>query len=158
MPVGSGLLFVEALRALPSDRTSLYWAGRATLVHGPEQVAPYDRAFARWWLGAPTATAEPAVEEPVTLEVDDGEGESPPDGLEPDDDDVQSLRFSAHEVLRHRDFATLDDSERAEVNRLMADLRLVGGGAPVPTLDPQPSPFGPAGPAPHHPGLAADRG
>ena len=36
--------------------TRVYWAGRATLVHRPEDIAAYDRAFAAFWVGATRPT------------------------------------------------------------------------------------------------------
>jgi uncharacterized protein with von Willebrand factor type A (vWA) domain len=45
---------------------------------------------------------------------------------EGDADPIRAIRFSRTEVLRTRDFAELDEDERAEVDRLLADLRLVG--------------------------------
>src|SRR5690606_17784250 len=50
VPVGSALLYVEALARLEPAPDALYWAGRATLVHRLEEIGPYDLAFSRWWL------------------------------------------------------------------------------------------------------------
>jgi uncharacterized protein with von Willebrand factor type A (vWA) domain len=129
VPVGSALLYAEALASLRAEPAALYWAGRATLVHRPEEIATYDEAFARYWLGRRGAVGVGAAEtESITLATDD------PDAPEPDVDDIDddelgpefTLRFSRTEVLRARDFATLDAGEQAEVNRLMADLRMAG--------------------------------
>lgn len=128
VPVGSALLYAESLSRLDPSPASLYWAGRATLVHRPEEIGPYDDAFSRFWLNrAAGGGEEPAEQESITLATDDPEGPEPP---EADADDEagpeQTLRFSRTEVLRARDFASLDAGEQAEVNRLMADLRLAG--------------------------------
>src|SRR5207302_6907698 len=40
--------------------------------------------------------------------------------------DVITVRYSAHEVLHHKDFAAYTAAEFAEARRLMEDLRLVG--------------------------------
>ncbi|HEY6530658.1 MAG TPA: VWA domain-containing protein [Acidimicrobiales bacterium] len=127
VPVGSALLLAEALDHLPASSDSLYWAGRATLAHGPEEIATYDRIFTRYWLGgADVEDASASGEQTVTIAVDDGEdGGGEPPGDDSESPDV-TLRFSPVEVLRTRDFAVLDRSEQAEVNRLMADLRLAG--------------------------------
>jgi uncharacterized protein with von Willebrand factor type A (vWA) domain len=130
VPVGSALLYAEALARLQAEPAALYWAGRATLVHRPEEIAPYDEAFARYWLGRRAGVAaEPAPEESVTLATDDPDAPEAPEPDVADDDDPGpdlALRFSRTEVLRARDFATLDAGEQAEVNRLMADLRMAG--------------------------------
>ena len=74
-PVDSVLTFTEALGTVGVDaRDSVYWAGRATLVHRPEDIATYDRAFAAFW----EQRAGPAGIEPepelvhLTIAVDDG--------------------------------------------------------------------------------------
>lgn len=127
VPVGSSLLYVRALAELEPGPSSLYWAGRATLVHGPEEVSAYDRAFQAYWLGRADPVREPAPLEEVTLAFDDPDAE-PPEGADGEevDGDVLTVRFSAQEVLREKDFARLDADELDEVRRLMADLRLVG--------------------------------
>lgn len=127
--MASALVHAEALDRLPATADSLYWAGRATLVHGPEEIAAYDRVFTHYWLGGGDAD-EPAssVEQTETTARDD-EGAEGPDPQHADDDDEPpdiTLRFSPVEVLHRRDFAELDHTEQAEVNRLMADLRLAG--------------------------------
>jgi uncharacterized protein with von Willebrand factor type A (vWA) domain len=125
VPVGSALLMADALTRLPAAPESVYWAGRATLAHGPEEIRLYDEAFTRYWVGGVEAGDEVVTEKVVTIAVDDGtEGDQPSsDDDEPPD---VALRFSPAEVLRTRDFALLDQGEQAEVNRLMADLRLAG--------------------------------
>ena len=127
VPVGSSLLYARALAEVGPDPSSLYWAGRATLVHGPEQAAVYDRVFEAYWLGRRIPPTEPGPTEELTLAFDDPDAEVPPDeDGEQVDGDVLAVRFSAREVLRDKDFALLDADELDEVRRLMADLRLVG--------------------------------
>ncbi len=49
-PVSAVVSFTEALGAVGvSHRNDVYWAGRATLVRRPEDVAAYDRAFAAFF-------------------------------------------------------------------------------------------------------------
>jgi uncharacterized protein with von Willebrand factor type A (vWA) domain len=55
----------------------------------------------------------------------DGEAPTEPEPLARDVPVLQ-VRYSAAEVLRHRDFATYSPAEHAEARRLMADLRFVG--------------------------------
>ncbi len=132
VPVGSVLTFVEALGVLGVERRdAVYWAGRATLVRRPEDVELYGRAFAAFWEGArgPGVPADPQVQRiALVLDADDdtaGSDEPVDDEGEPPDATLV-VRFSAHEVLRHKDFATCTRSELEEAQRLMADLRLAG--------------------------------
>lgn len=130
VPVGSTVAFGEALGIVdPRARGDVYWAGRATLVHRPEDVAAYDRAFARCFGG--TSTALLALDDPVTIQVAlDAGSDDDASGSEPDvgDDAVPtvSVRWSPVEMLRTRDFAAYSPEEFAEAKRLMADLRLAG--------------------------------
>jgi uncharacterized protein with von Willebrand factor type A (vWA) domain len=124
VPVGSALLYAVALARLDVTAAAAYWAGRATLVHRPEEIAAYDAAFARTWLGAAAAPEdEPGPEEQLTLATDDPEGPDGPEEADAGDEPEEVLRFSRAEVLRSRDFAELDPVERAEVDRLIAELR-----------------------------------
>ena len=132
VPVGATLVFAQAAAAVGStDRRSLYWAGRATLLTRPEDVPAYDRAFRAYWDGRRSSTVE-VVPLEVSLVLDDEPDEpdewDEPEGTDPDRGDrtVVAVRFSPHEVLRRKDFATCTPAELAEAQRLMADLALVG--------------------------------
>jgi uncharacterized protein with von Willebrand factor type A (vWA) domain len=122
VPVGSVLIFTEALRRVGIDRRDrVYWAGRATLVHRPEDIGLFDRVFASYWLGSETALLsddQPAL--PVSLALDDGPDEEGPD------DEVRpavAVRWSATETLRDKDFASFTAEEWAEMQWLLARLR-----------------------------------
>ena len=109
-------------------RDDVYWAGRATLVRRPEDVAAVRPGLPRV-LGARRAARRRRSTSrsrcTVTLAVDDGEGDDAADEqAAPSDDPTIELRFSATEVLRHKDFADYDDDELAEAHRLMGRLRL----------------------------------
>src|ERR687898_389345 len=55
LPVGTGqvLSFCQGLSRLdPTDLRDVYWSGRTCLVSRHEDLAPYDDAFARYFLGA----------------------------------------------------------------------------------------------------------
>jgi hypothetical protein len=126
VPVGSVTSYVEALGAVNMERrASVYWAGRATLVHRPEDYATYDRAFAAFWgSDADAALASDHHEEHISLALDDL-----PDatgGAVVAAGPTLTVRYSTREVLRHKDFAAYSDAEFAEARRLMADLRLAG--------------------------------
>ena len=133
IPVGATLDFARALDCVGLDTASgVYWAGRATLVNRPDDIATYDRAFDVFWNGraADGATDDPAPPVAVAFDV-----EVPPDGA---DDDERSrrlqpaltVRWSPVEVLRERDFASYTPAEFAQARRLMADLRLTGSRRP----------------------------
>jgi len=122
--------FVEALGKVGIDRrSSVYWAGRATLVQRPEDLTAYDRVFAAWW----EWEIEPGVsfitpEEPTTIALDTEDDDSDDAGVDDDDghelgDDVQTVRFSKVEVLTDTDFASCTAEELAELSRLMSRLR-----------------------------------
>src|SRR5205085_820802 len=101
------------------------WAGRATLVHRPEDVPVYDRAFGVFWRQVTgDAPSEPAPV-PVTLELDDERGNAAGPAGEPPGPTI-AVRYSAVEVLRQKDFAAYSHEEFDEARRLMADLRLAG--------------------------------
>ena len=130
VPVGTVVAYAEALGAVGIDsKTGVYWAGRTTLVRRMEDVPLYNRAFGAYWLGRrdDTLQTEPEVEH-ITLLLDDGEDttESDEQDGEVEEGNVITVRFSAHEVLRHKDFATYSRSELDEARQLMADLRLAG--------------------------------
>lgn len=122
--VQSTLRFVEAVEAV--GVTEMYWAGRATLVHRPEDIPLYDEVFAAYWRQIPFEARPAAAPEEITLAIDD-EGNVPDDGGgEPDDNPTITVRFSSTEILRSKDFAVCSDDELAEARRLMSQLRLVG--------------------------------
>ena len=135
----SSLLYAEALSVCDvTDRTSLYWAGRAALVHRFEDVAVYDAVFGAYWLGSPlgTVSSVAAVSVPVILQTDDGDDASD-DEEEEDrrDSDVITVRYSATETLSVKDFADYTDDELEEARRIMARLRFCGPTRPSRRLE-----------------------
>jgi uncharacterized protein len=128
VPVGSVTTMTDALGAVGVDRRAgVYWAGRATLVHRPEDIAAYDRVFRAFWLDQPAGRPAPPATEEVILAVDGGDdaGQEPDDAAGPPLPTI-TVRYSAVEVLRHKDFAAYSHAEFAEARRLMADLKLAG--------------------------------
>jgi uncharacterized protein with von Willebrand factor type A (vWA) domain len=126
VPTGATVAYARALALAGSSPVGAYWAGRATLVRRPEDVAAYDQVFGHVFGGMRLAEVA-AVPRPVEvqLEVEADEPPVPDDGGggHPDGD-VQTVRYSATEVLRHRDLATCSADELAQAHRLMADLRV----------------------------------
>ena len=115
--------FLRAVAAVGLDRPqATYWAGRATLCGSPEDCATYDKVFWAWFHDdGSTVTGErrqpPPPVQQAPLTEDDGDSG---DGGEAD---VLHVAASDADILRHRDIATLDATERARLTRLFARLR-----------------------------------
>ena len=129
--VGSSVNYYQALGAVGlGQRSSVYWAGRATLVTEPDDIELYDKIFDAYY-GGQQLVATPVVEvvQPITLVVDDdGEDDAEDDGGDEDPVDPSlTLRWSRHEVLRDKDFADYDADELDEAHRLMAAMARIGG-------------------------------
>lgn len=127
VPVGDGIIFAQSLGLVGFERREpVYWAGRATLVHRPEDIAVYDRVFASFWLGVGQQSLEVAPT-PFVLALDaEGDDHEPPATPDADGSNHQTLsvRYSASEVLRHRDFAAYSSAEWDEARRILSIMRL----------------------------------
>lgn len=128
VPASSTINFSEALGLVGmADRTAVFWAGRATMVQRPEDIALFDTAFAIYWQQRnPEAVRVEGTPPPITLAVDlEEEGDDPPEGDDESDSpqDIQALRFSRVEILTEKDFSDCSDQELAELTQLMARLR-----------------------------------
>src|SRR5207302_5314680 len=115
VPLGTVVTFAEALAAVGiGERAGVYWAGRTTLVRKPEDIGVYDKAFDAFWLGRSSGTlAVPVAGETVTLVLDDPDAEEGPSGAveEEIEGPVLAVRYSGHEILRHKDFAAYSADE-----------------------------------------------
>jgi uncharacterized protein len=130
VPIGSVLMFVEALgRVGIAERNHVYWAARSTLVHRPEDLGLFDRAFAVFWHHAEANTID---DEPETLTItlatddDSDDADDADEAGQANDDPTLTLRFSAVEVLRNKDFGAYDDSELELAQQWMSRLQFVG--------------------------------
>jgi uncharacterized protein with von Willebrand factor type A (vWA) domain len=114
--------YTRALRQVDvADPRQVYWAGRATLCRGPDDIPRYDLVFENWFGGtvptrAPHRAQLPRRSPIATLDAagaTDTGGEAP------------RLRVVADptEILRHRDIAELTAAERAHLAELIAELR-----------------------------------
>jgi uncharacterized protein with von Willebrand factor type A (vWA) domain len=107
------------------DRQATYAAGRATLCASREDLTRYDEVFAGWfgepwaWSGERSLAREHrrVLVMSSTGESDEGAG----DGAEAAGAALRATA-SRHEVLRHRDVASLSDDERARLAALFAQL------------------------------------
>ncbi|MFG2965075.1 MULTISPECIES: VWA domain-containing protein [unclassified Streptomyces] len=125
-----GYAFLRAVAALrPGLRADVYWAGRATLCGGHDDLERYDRVFAAYFgrTGAPppppSRTAPPPRLRLVARET--AAAPRPPGEGEPSAPPTPTFASSA-EVLRHRDVTELDAAERAQLRRLLAAFALEG--------------------------------
>ena len=128
-PVGSVIMFAEALGAVGlQSRRHVYWAGRAVFIRRPEDLPVYDRVFAAFWMARMVGgEVGPEMVKHITLALD---AEDLPEEPGAADDgprgDTLAVRWSAQEVLRHKDFAEYSTEEFAEARDVMATLRFVG--------------------------------
>ena len=130
VPTSCTHTFAEALVLVGlDDRDTTYWAGRATLVRRPEDIDLFDRAFAVFFEGRRSNGST----SPTTNRCRSRSPSTPtttltttPTTPRPNDDETIELRFSAAEVLRHKDFAAYSARRTRQAQELMTDLRLVG--------------------------------
>ena len=130
VPTGSVIGFADALGLVGLENPErLYFAGLATLIRRPEDFATYSRVFAAFWAQVAAAGSPPTVADQVALVVDDDDGDDEDDSASGDDEEVESgqetktLRWSAVEVLKQRDMATLTEAEWVEADRLISAMR-----------------------------------
>ncbi len=151
LPVGTGriLTFVRAVSVLGlTDRDSLYWAGRASMVARKDDLERFDEAFEDWWaslhlteelaieLTIPTVGDEPEEppawgELPADLDVTMGATALEWQGLteedeaaEPNEEAAIRIVASGAETLRHKAFGELTQEERVRVATLIRRLTI----------------------------------
>lgn len=122
VPLASVLLLRRTLGAVGLDRPErLFWAGGCALVHDPEELEVYRRAFLAFWASrgpGPRAETSPV---PLAVATDDQDA----DGWEPPSVPLgpsHTVRYSPAEVLAERDFADCSPEELVEAHRLMQRL------------------------------------
>ncbi|MDO1479532.1 vWA domain-containing protein [Rhodococcus ruber] len=117
----AAVAYLRALREIDlGDRRQVYWAGRATLCHDPDDIPRYDLAFESWFGGTAPEVTSPRTRTPRRARIA---------GLTPSGGDETAgggpeLRVAADDtdVLRRRDIAELTDAERAHLAELIATL------------------------------------
>jgi uncharacterized protein len=134
--VGPGRLQrgLQALDAVDlASRDEVYWALACTLVSKHDDMEIFDRAFRAWFERAPQRTNGAR---PPELGLDFGQGQDEPrqavqseDAMQDvgdDETDAGSAAWSAEEILRDQDFATMTREElervRAACERLARSL------------------------------------
>lgn len=104
------------------DRRATYWAGRATLCSGPDDLERYDQVFHSWFVAQQNQTApreQPDLVSPQADLADDRD-----EGGEQEMESQEELRAmaSAAEVLRHRDIGAMDPREKARLAAMFGGL------------------------------------
>ncbi|NUR07973.1 MAG: VWA domain-containing protein [Nocardioidaceae bacterium] len=113
--------FLEATALVGlDDQRSTYWAGRATLCSGPDDLDRYDQVFTAWFLpGERPVARQPQQDRSVQQAALDTGGTGEGAAL---DDSVLNAMASEAEVLRHRDIADLPAREKARLAALFQTL------------------------------------
>jgi len=130
VPLDSVLTFVQALNVLGmTNRDDVYWAGLSTLVRRSEDRTLFNDAFGVFWENR-TSDADHENWEPIpaTLLMDTADSKDN-DHIETGEDKYGpaiTLRFSATETLRNKDFAEYTDDDHRDSQRLMDRLRVAG--------------------------------
>ncbi|HEX3298886.1 MAG TPA: VWA domain-containing protein [Actinomycetota bacterium] len=147
LPVGTGriLTFVRGVAAIGlTDRTSLYWTARSTMVASRADLDTFDAAFDAWFRSLRVDESDelsfefdlppdPEALEPGDDALADIEGTGAATAWhhaeeddEPEEGDDSALRLvaSAVEILRSKSFAYLNEEERQRVAKLIRELRV----------------------------------
>ena len=105
------------------NQEDVYWALRTTLVSRAEDLESFDRAFAAWFLRAPSRPpyrgAKPA-ERPTLLS--ERTRTDRVDGHERSGGESIEIGWSEHEVLRRKDFAAMTPEEFAHLSNAIAEV------------------------------------
>ena len=102
----------------------VYWTLRATLVSRAEDIDSFDRAFAAWFLRARSPLSHRAAK-PSELRSRTMQRVIRTDAAPADDasgDEPTSVGWSAHELLRHKDFASMTPEEFANAARALGEV------------------------------------
>jgi uncharacterized protein with von Willebrand factor type A (vWA) domain len=117
----------DALRGLDnvdlSLRDDVYWTLRASFVTRHEEIDVFDRAFQAWFLRSalrPFERPVPPREQHVVRAAHLGERGDAYDDAAEESHDVRG--YSAEEVLRTKDFASMTSSELDRVRELIAEI------------------------------------
>lgn len=124
--------YLEAVNCLDiADPANLYWAGRVTLCAQPDDLPPYDEAFAAWFSPdwQPPRQAAPQDDLPGTKHTTMTAAILPARSTggastEQDATPIPVLAPSDVEVLRHRDISELSATEREHLHDLLSLLKI----------------------------------
>ena len=133
--------FSRALEELDvTRRDDVYWSGRVTLISRPEDIELYDRAFRLFWDMSGNARSLALSRKRSSSPMPQDSVAPPKKTVEENErgEDAVTLRYSPVEVLKSKDFALYSPEEFAELQRLLADLRLSGALRRSRRLEPAP--------------------
>jgi uncharacterized protein with von Willebrand factor type A (vWA) domain len=101
----------------------VYWTLRTTLVTKVEEIEAFDRAFQAWFMRVPVRPEARKVEMPPTRRSREQRARrEAPENAEPDEGEAPTeTGWSAHEILRRKDFAAMTPDELARVRTLVRD-------------------------------------
>ncbi|WP_254185367.1 vWA domain-containing protein [Nocardioides panacis] len=104
------------------DQRATYWAGRATLCSGPDDLDRYDQVFEAWFLTSDRPMGRAPKDERQVQQAALETGESGGAGDELDEDTLHAMASEA-EVLRQRDIAEMPASEKARLAAMFETLQ-----------------------------------
>jgi uncharacterized protein len=122
--IGELLAAHRALAAIdPSDRSSAYFALRASLCSRRDDLAAFDAAFAEWF-SAPPPEAPPVLDEVASLvlprmAVPSAEARH---AAVPEEVEIVPAAWSDVELLKEKDFADYSEAERRAARAIMRRL------------------------------------
>jgi uncharacterized protein with von Willebrand factor type A (vWA) domain len=100
----------------------VYWTLRTTLVSNAEDLERFDKAFAAWFLRSPSPPpyrGAQEAEQPPRLS--DRMRTDAPRGAERPGEEPTEIGWSAHELLRRKDFGAMTPEEFAQVAKAIAE-------------------------------------
>jgi uncharacterized protein with von Willebrand factor type A (vWA) domain len=127
LEVGPGRL-ADALTALDhvdiARQNDVYWSLRTTLVARFEELDPFDRAFRAWFLRSPVVppTRVRSASRPQPAGTPTGRADPVRGDAEHAPTERLEIGWSAMEVLRRRDFASMTPEELARARALITQL------------------------------------
>jgi uncharacterized protein with von Willebrand factor type A (vWA) domain len=140
--IGELLAAHRALAAIdPSDRSSAYFALRASLCSRRDDLDAFDAAFAEWFASPPPVSPEPptALDEVASLVLPRVAMPAPDPGrpAAPEEVEILPAAWSDVEILKEKDFADYTDAERHVARTIMR--RLAGTGPTRPSRRTRPA-------------------
>ncbi len=126
VPLTSSVLFSESLSLLGmSNLDEIYWASRATLLLHLSDLDQFNRCFSLYF-GINSGVEEGSFDskKSVTMLIEDEDSAPESEEALSEGEDHISLRFSAVEVLKQKDFSRLSEEEMREVSLLVRKLKV----------------------------------
>jgi uncharacterized protein len=128
LEIGPGRI-ADAMRGLDhvdiARQEDVYWTLRTTLVARREDLEPFDRAFDAWFLRRGGRVPVRRQTDPRSMPKEARRVRRDPRAdreAAPRDGEPDSIGHSAHEVLRHKDFAAMTPREHAAARALVAEM------------------------------------